>query len=310
MSHYILGCPLPSDFPSVDRRTLLRMAVRGVSSGLRGSKSDSCCIADAALSKIEDTYHDYNPQNDIMVAISRTDTARCASFASVMAHHGSSGCRHCLGIGAFCQLHNSDPSDTRSDLVQFVCEKAKKALPSAYGHLVLGLVFSVVAGRRSVLADDRQLFLRRSISHLQHCDHLHIGCLYLGHACAKVGSREGAFNAFQKGSKLGLKVLCLMESAECYRKGFGVEPNSQMSQKIGHALAKKHPTTKDVFFKEWEKNVKDHAVEWIKQWVKDGLTLTATPVDKLNYKAGSNVLPAPPPGVATRTGETPTGLWL
>jgi hypothetical protein len=310
MSHYILGCPLPSDFPSVDRRPLLRMAFRGVSSGLRGSNSDSCRIADAALSNIEETYHDYNPKNDILIAVRRTDTARSASFASVMAHHVSSGCQHCLGMGAFCQLHSTDPNDTCLDLVQVVCEKARKALPSAYGHLVLGLVFSVVAGLRSVSADDRQLFLRRSISHLQHCDHLHIGCLYLGHACAKVGAREGAFNAFQKGSKLGLKVLCLMESAECYRKGFGVEQNSQMSRRIGNAVAKDSPTTKDVFFKEWEKNVKENVVEWFKKWVKEGATLPATPVDKLHHKAGSNVLPVSPSVAATRTGETPTGLLL
>ena len=310
MSHYILGCPLPSDFPSVDRRPLLRMAFRGRSSGLRGSNSDSCRIADAALSNIEETYHDYNTKNNIVNAVSRTDTARRASFAYVMAHHASSGCQHCLGMVAFCQLHNTAPSDTCPDLVQVVCEKARKALPSAYGHLVLGLVFSVVAGRRSVSADDRQLFLRRSISHLQLCDHLHIGCLYLGHACAKVGSREGAFNAFQKGSKLGLKVLCLMESGECYRRGFGVDQNRQMSQRIGDALAKDSPTTKDVFFKEWEKNVKENVVEWFKKWVKDGLTQPATPDDILHHKSGSNVLPAPPSGVATRTGETPTGIWL
>lgn len=310
MSHYILGSPLPSDFPSVDRRPLLRMAFRGVSSGLRGSNSDSCRIADAALSNIEETYHDYNPKIDILIAVRRTDTARSASFASVMAHHVSSGCQHCLGMVAFCQLHTTDPIDTCPDIVQVVCEKARKALPSAYGHLVLGLVFSVVAGLRSVSADDRQLFLRRSISHLQHCDHLHIGCLYLGHACAKVGSREGAFNAFQKGSKLGLKVLCLMGIAECYRKGFGVEQNSQMSQRIGHAVAKDSPTIKDVFFKEWEKNVKENVVEWFKKWVKDGPTLPATPVDILHHKAGSNVLPVSSSVVVTRTGETPTGLWL
>ena len=305
MSHYILGCPLPSDFPSVDRRPLLRMASRGHSSGLRGSRSDSCRIADAALSNIEETYHDYLAKTDIYKAVRRTDAARCASFAAVVAHHESSGCQHCLGMWAFCQLHTTEPTDTRPDLVQVVCDKARTALPSAYGHLVLGLVFSGVAGLRSMPADDRQFLLLRSISHLQHCDHLHIGCLYLGQACAKVGSREGAFNAFQKGSKLGIKVLCLMGSAECYRTGFGVEQDHLLSQKIGKAVAKDSPTLKDVFYKEWEKNVKENVVEWLRVWVKEGPTLQAMPVDKSQHKAGSNVLPLSPSVVETLAGTHP-----
>jgi hypothetical protein len=135
--------------------------------------------------------------------------------------------------------------------------------------------------------------------------------LYLGNACAKVGSREGAFNAFQKGSKLGLKVLCLMGSAECFRKGFGVEQDSIMSQKMVNSAAKDGPTVKDVFFKEWEKNVKENVVEWLKKWVKEAPTLQATPVDKSQHKAGSNVWPLSPSVVEeSRNGETPTGLLL
>jgi len=308
MSHYILGCPLPSDFPSVDRRPLLRMASRGDSSGPRGSRSDSCRIADAALSKIEDTYHDYLPKIDIYKCVLRTDTARCASLASVVDHHGSSGCQHCLGMWAFCQLHTTDPTDTRPDLVEVVCDKARKALPSAYGHLVLGLVFSGVAGLRSMSAEDRQFFLLRSISHLQHCVHLHIGCLYLGQAYAKVGSREGAFNAFQKGTKLGIQVLCVRASAECYKTGFGVEQDHLRSQKIAKAVEKDGPTVKDVFYKEWEKNVKvikENVVEWLKVWVKEGPTLQAMPGGKSQHKAGSNVLPLSPSVVETLAGTHP-----
>ena len=102
----------------------------------------------------------------------------------------------------------------------------------------------------------------------------------------------------------------MMGIAECYRKGFGVEQNSQMSQRIGHAVAKDSPTIKDVFFKEWEKNVKENVVEWFKKWVKAWPTLPATPVDILHHKAGSNVLAVSSSVVVTRTGETPTGLWL
>ena len=129
--------------------------------------------------------------------------------------------------------------------------------------------------------------------------------MYLGHACAKVGSREGAFNAFQKGSKLGIKVLCLMASADCYKTGFGVEQDYLLSQKIGKAVAKDSPTLKDVFYKEWEKNVKENVVEWLKVWVKEGPTLQAMPVDKSQHKAGSNVLPLSPSVVETLAGTHP-----
>lgn len=247
------------------------------------SPEDRCRIADVALSNIEDTYWDYVAKCDIDKVIDRTSKVRCESAKSVSAHHLENACPHCLGMLAFCQLHTCDPSDTRPDLVQFVCERARNALPSAYGHLVLGLVFSVVAGLRSLPADDRVVFLERSIFHLRHCDQLHIGCLYLGHACANLGLREDAFNAFTKGSKLGLKVLCLMESGECYRTGFGVEQDRQVGQRIGNEVAQHSATLKLVFFKDWEKNVKsgENLVEFFKKWVKDG-----------------------------PSGETPTGLWL
>ena len=291
------------------------MQLRGVAPGPKGSNPDRCKIADVALANIEDTYWDYNQKCDILKAISRTDAARAQSVVSVTAHHGLTGCQHCLGMQAFCQLHLIDPNDTRPDLVHVVCEKARNALPSAYGHLVLGLVFSVVAGLRSLPADDRSLFLRGSISHLRHCDHLHIGCLYLGHACVKVGLREDAFNAFRKGSKLGLQVLCLKGSSECYRTGFGVEQDSQEGQRLYREAESEKATFKDVFFKEWEKNVTtvkgaENLVEGLRKWVKDGPTLPATPVEILHPQAGSNVLPVPPPVVATRSGETPTRLWL
>ena len=162
MSQYILGCPLPSDFLSVDLRPLLRMA-----------SGDRCRIADLALSNIEDTYGDYKAKCDIGKAQGRTVSVRFRSVKSVGEHHRDTGCQHCLGMVAFCMLHNDDPEDTRPDLVQIVCETARKALPSAYGHLVLGLVFWVVAGLRRLPSADKDLSLQRTLLHLRHCDHLH-----------------------------------------------------------------------------------------------------------------------------------------
>ena len=295
---------MPSVFPSADRRPLLRMPSGGVPSGRNGSNPSGCRIAYDALSNIEGTYLDYKNKVDIHGAICRTASVRLESVKSVRAHHESTGCQHCIGMDAFCMLHHDMPEDR--PLVEVVCERAKKALPSAYGHLVLGLVFSVVAGQRSLPLGDKELFLRRSIIHLRHCDHLHIGCLYLGHACVSLGWREEAFVSFKKGSELGLRVLCLMESGECYRTGFGVQQDSRSFQQIRNQVDKDSGTLKAVFFKEWEKNVKsgETLVEFFKNWVKEVPTISATPV------AGSSVLSETASVVATRSGETPTLLWL
>ena len=292
MSHYIIGCPLPSDFLSVDRRPLLKMA-----------SGDRCRIADLALSNIEDTYGDYKAKCDIVRAQGRTVSVRIRSGQSVGDHHRDTGCQHCLGMVAFCMLHNDDPEDTCPDLVQIVCETARKALPSAYGHLVLGLVFWVVAGLRRLPSADKELSLQRTLLHLRHCDHLHIGCLYLGHACCKAGFREEAFKAFVKGSKLGLRVLCLKGSGECYLTGFGVQQDSIKGRSICNEAANEDATLKDMFFKEWEKNVKTG--ENLEAFFKK-LLLTV----ENNLQPKDHALPVTLADEAIASGETLTGLWL
>jgi hypothetical protein len=296
MSHYFLGFPLPSDIPSVNRRPLHRMA-------FRVCNIPGCRDAYIALSNIEETYRDYNNKSDIQAAIRRTGDVRFESMKSVRFHHEATGCLDCHAMQAFIRLHNDSPGDTQLDIAQIVCEIAKNTLPSAYGHLVLGLVFSVVAGLRSLPSADRDLSLHRAILHLRHCDHLHIGCLYLGHACAKLGQREAAFKAYQKGSTLGLRVLCMKGTSECYRSGFGVEQDSRQGQKIGREVDSNSGTLKDVFFKEWERNVKsgENLAEWFKK-------LLQTTDFKLQPKG--HVVPATPAAEATPSGETPTGLWL
>jgi hypothetical protein len=127
--------------------------------------------------------------------------------------------------------------------------------------------------------------------------------LYLGHACYKAGFREEAFRAFEKGSKLGLGVLCLKGRGECYLTGFGVQQDSRKGRSICNEAANEDATLKDMFFKEWEKNVKtgENLEAFFKQ-----LLLTV----ENNLQPKDHALPVTLADEAIASGETLTGLWL
>jgi hypothetical protein len=190
--------------------------------------------------------------------------------------HSAAGCPDCLGMVAFCRQQGFGCSKLP---MTEVCEMARRALPSAYGHLVLGMAFFGMSGVRSLEVTLKERFLETAVSHLQHCDQTHIGCLYLGSACGRLRKMDDAFRAFEKGSKIGFGIICMLQYGECYSTGFGVAQDKAKGHRIWEQALKKGATLPDAFYREWESSCKADHVDHFTRLLATDASSTPVPAD-------------------------------
>jgi hypothetical protein len=173
----------------------------------------SCSVALNAFQNL-DNYLEYLNKIDIRSIFIQISARRQAAYDRVRQCHQTNRCSDCMGVVSYCQFRG------------FGCEKstlacrqlAQEALPSQFGHLVLGML-----SMNQWVAGNYESDCHIALDHFKYCDTA-LG-LYLQGRCLLVqGKPSEAHAVFVKASASG-HGYSFEELAKLYKVGRGCVPS-------------------------------------------------------------------------------------
>ena len=236
----------------------------------------SCSVALNAFQNL-DNYLEYLNKIDIRSILIQISARRQAAYDRVRQCHQTNRCSDCMGVVSYCQFRG------------FGCEKstlacrqlAQEALPSQFGHLVLGML-----SMNQWVAGNYESDCHIALDHFKYCD-IALG-LYLQGRCLLVqGKPSEAHAVFVKASASG-HGYSFEELAKLYKVGRGCVPSPSSTA-------------------ECERQAALYRVDMLRHyyfdWVEDGRS-TRSRVDRNAAVAGGSSLNQPDATATVAGGES------